>query len=92
MLTGEFLRLPAKRSPNHVAIIGNGHRPTYREFDVEANRFAHGLLSLGAEILLFESRYLETIKETRKRLPDLKHEVLLDEPQLNPRIPGLRRL
>ena len=143
MLTGEFLRLPARRSPNHMAIIGSGRRLTYGEFDAEANRFAHGLLSLGAdkgtkvailstnrpeyaiayfgaaragcllahlsvrstvenlvfmlkkigaEILFFESRFVETIKEARERLPDLKHVVLLDEPQSNPRIPSLSRL
>ena len=143
MLTGEFLRLPARRSPNHLAIIGNGRRLTYREFDEEANRFAHGLLGLGAdkgtkvailstncpeyaiayfgaaragcllahisirstvdnlvfmlekigaEILFFESRFVETIKEARDRLPNLKHLVLLDEHDANVRIPGLRRL
>ena len=48
MLTGEFLRLSARRAPERLAIIGTDRRLTYRELDLEANRFAHGLLSLRA--------------------------------------------
>ena len=48
MLAGEFLRLPAQRAPNRSAIIGADRRLTYAELAAEANRFAQGLLSLGA--------------------------------------------
>ena len=47
MLTGEFLRLSARRAPQRLAVIGSGQRLTYRELDAAANRFAHGLLRLG---------------------------------------------
>ena len=47
MLTGEFLRLSARRAPQRLAVIGSGRRLTYRELDAAANRFAHGLLRLG---------------------------------------------
>ena len=48
MLTGEFLRLAARRAPARTAIIGPDRRLTYRELDAEANRLAHALLHLGA--------------------------------------------
>lgn len=47
MLTGEFLRLSAKRAPGRTAIIGAGRRLTYRELDTEANQLAHALQHLG---------------------------------------------
>ncbi len=130
MLAGEFLRLPAQRAPNRPAIIGADRRLTYAELDAEANRFAQGLLSLGAgkgatvaimctnrpeyavayfgaaragallahvsirstvdnliymlekvgaEILFFESRALDVVKEAIERLPSVKHLVLIDQ-------------
>ena len=48
MLTGEFLRLSARRAPGRTAIVGAGRRLTYRELDAEANQLAHALLHLGA--------------------------------------------
>ena len=48
MLTGEFLRLSARRAPARTAIVGAGRRLTYRELDEEANRLAHALRRLGA--------------------------------------------
>ena len=48
MLTGEFLRLSARRVPGRIAIVGAGRRLSYRELDAEANRLAHALLHLGA--------------------------------------------
>ena len=48
MLTGEFLRLSARRAPGRTAIIGAGRRLTYRELDTEANQLAHALQHLGA--------------------------------------------
>ena len=48
MLTGEFLRLSARRAPGRTAIIGAGRRLTYRELDTEANQLAHVLQHLGA--------------------------------------------
>lgn len=49
MLTGEFLRLSARRAPGRTAIIGAGRRLTYRDLDTEANRVANALLHLGAD-------------------------------------------
>ena len=48
MLTGEILRLAARRAPSRTAIIGPGRRLTYRELDAEANQLAHALLHLRA--------------------------------------------
>ena len=48
MPVGEFLRLSARRAPERLAVIGPDRKLTYREFDAEANRFARGLLHLGA--------------------------------------------
>ena len=49
MLTGEFLRLSARRAPGRTAIIGAGRRLTYRDLDAETNRVANFLLHLGAD-------------------------------------------
>ena len=49
MLTGEFLRLAARRAPGRTAIIGSGRRLTYRDLDAEANQVANALLHLGAD-------------------------------------------
>lgn len=49
MLTGEFLRLSARRAPARTAIVGAGRRLTYRDLDAEANRVANALLHLGAD-------------------------------------------
>ena len=46
MLTGEFLRDSAQRSPERAALVDGGRRMSYRELDACANRFAHALLSL----------------------------------------------
>ena len=48
MLTGELLRLSARRAPGRMAIVGADRRLSYRELDAEANRLAHALLHLGA--------------------------------------------
>lgn len=143
MLTGEFLRLPARRSPDHPAVIGEHDTLTYGELDEEANRFAHGLLKLGAdkgtkiailstnrpeyavayfgaaragcllahlstrstaanlifmlekigaEILFFESRFLELVREASEKVPELKHVVLLDRARIDTRVTGVRGL
>ena len=49
MLTGEFLRLSARRAPERTALTDGDRRLTYRELDAEANRLAHALLHLGAD-------------------------------------------
>jgi len=49
MLTGAFLRHPARRSPSQTAVIGKERRLSYEELDAEANRFAHTLSDLGLE-------------------------------------------
>ena len=48
MLTGEFLRLSARRAPERTAVTDGDCRLSYRELDAEANRLAHALLHLGA--------------------------------------------
>ena len=48
MLTGEFLRLSARRAPERTAVTDGDRRLSYRELDAEANRLAHALLHLGA--------------------------------------------
>ena len=47
MLTGEILRLSARRHPNKTALICEDRRMTYRELDADANRFANAVLGLG---------------------------------------------
>ena len=47
MLTGEFLRLSARRAPDQTAVTDGRRRLSYRELDAEANRFAHALANLG---------------------------------------------
>ena len=44
MLTGDILRNSAQRSPEHTALIDNGRRISYSDFDADSNRLAHGLL------------------------------------------------
>ena len=48
MLTGEFLRLSARRAPERTAVTDGARRLSYRELDAEANRLAHALSHLGA--------------------------------------------
>ena len=47
MLTGEFLRLAAARSPERLALVGENRQLSYAEFDLDANRLANALLKLG---------------------------------------------
>ncbi|SVA45784.1 uncharacterized protein METZ01_LOCUS98638, partial [marine metagenome] len=41
MLTGEFLRDSAQRSPERIALVDGDRRMSYGELDAYANRFAH---------------------------------------------------
>ncbi|QST01135.1 long-chain-fatty-acid--CoA ligase [Pontibacillus sp. ALD_SL1] len=43
----ELLAMQARRSPDQEAIVSNGNRVTYEEWDVRVNRLANGLASLG---------------------------------------------
>lgn len=45
----QFLESSAKRFPNHVAIKFEGLSLTYRQLDLQSNRFAQALLFLGLE-------------------------------------------
>ncbi|MCD5322154.1 MULTISPECIES: class I adenylate-forming enzyme family protein [Pontibacillus] len=43
----QLLAMQARRSPHHEAIVSNGKRVTYEEWDQTVNRLANGLASLG---------------------------------------------
>ncbi|MCC7485752.1 MAG: AMP-binding protein [Burkholderiales bacterium] len=47
MLLGTLLRESARRAPLAEAIVDEGRRWTYRQWNAEVNRVAHGLLDLG---------------------------------------------
>ena len=47
VLTGDFLRDSAKRTPHRVALIGRGEHLTYAQFYGQANRLANALIELG---------------------------------------------
>jgi fatty-acyl-CoA synthase len=47
MVYGEALRRSARKYPNKTAIICEGKRRTYKEFNLRVNRFANALLKLG---------------------------------------------
>ena len=47
MELGEILRLAARRAPEKTAIIADGRRLDFREYDRLANRFAHFLVAQG---------------------------------------------
>jgi len=47
MVFGEALRRNARKFPNKTAVICEGKRRTYREFNLRVNRFANALLKLG---------------------------------------------
>ena len=49
MLVNDFLRDSARRFPNKVALICDGHRLTYTQIEDQANRVANGLLALGIQ-------------------------------------------
>ena len=61
MELGEILRLAARRAPDRTAIIADGRRLDFREYDRLANRFANFLVARGvgpgdrAATLLFNS-------------------------------------
>ncbi|MBM4309091.1 MAG: long-chain fatty acid--CoA ligase, partial [Deltaproteobacteria bacterium] len=61
MDVGQVLTLTAHKFPNRIALICEGERMTYREFNDRVNRLANGLLCLGfkkgekAAVLLFNS-------------------------------------
>jgi acyl-CoA synthetase (AMP-forming)/AMP-acid ligase II len=47
MLTGDVLRLTARRVPNRTAVVCGGERLDYRTLEEDANRFAHALHGAG---------------------------------------------
>ncbi len=49
MLVGDFLRKSASRAPNRVALIGQGQRLTWSEFECKVNQLANSLLDLDLE-------------------------------------------
>jgi len=59
MLVGDLLRDSAVRAPDRLALIGNGQRLTYAEFDQQANRLANALADLklehGARVAILSS-------------------------------------
>ncbi len=49
MLVGDLLRESALRSPGRVALVGQGQRLTYAEFENRCNQLANALLELGLD-------------------------------------------
>jgi len=47
MLTGDILRLSARRHPSRTALICEDRRMTYGELETAANRFANAVIGLG---------------------------------------------